>query len=154
MFTEKKPSASRIALVGCSASKLKHPAEAREFYTSQLFRASYTFAEKTCDAVLIVSAFYGVVEPNSVLEPYDRSLRTLRKTEREKWGVYVVGQLLPRFKTPPQLVLLAGKIYADALMYGAHWHDLPRPEQPLRGIVGCGVRVSWLKTNTQQDRPA
>jgi hypothetical protein len=68
--------------------------------------------------------------------------------------VHVVGQLLPTFKIPPQLVLLAGKLYADALMYGAHWHDLPRPEQPLRGIVGCGVRVSWLQANTPADRPA
>jgi len=154
MFTEKKPGATRVALVGCSASKLKHAAEARELYTSQLFRASYAFAEKTCDEVLIVSAFYGVVAPQLMLNPCDRSLRTLRKTERENWGVHVVGQLLPTFKIPPQLVLLAGKLYADALMYGAHWHDLPRPEQPLRGIVGCGVRVSWLKANTPADRPA
>jgi hypothetical protein len=148
MFTEKKPGAPRVALVGCSASKLKHSAPARELYTSALFRAAYDYAEETCDAVLIVSAFYGAVAPKMVIQPYDRSLRLHSKREREDWGVRTVGQLLPSFKAPPQLVILAGKLYADALTHGAHWHDLPRPELPLRGVVGCGPRVKWLKANT------
>lgn len=148
MFTEKQPGASRVALVGCSALKLKRSAEAREFYTSNLFRASFVYAEKTCDEVLIVSAFYGVITAKSILHPYDRSLRTFRKGEREDWGVRVIGNLLPTFRAPPQLIILAGKLYADALVYGAHWHNLSRPEQPLQGIVGCGPRVAWLKAHT------
>jgi hypothetical protein len=148
MFTERKPGAPRVALVGCAASKLEKSAAARELYTSALFRAAYAFAEKTCDAVLIASAFYGVVAPNAVIHPYDRSLRQYNKGEREDWGIRTVGQLLPSFKVPPQLVVLAGKLYADVLVYGAHWHNLPRPEEPLRGIRGCGARVKWLRANT------
>ena len=71
MFTEKKPGAPRVALVGCSATKLKHAAPARELYTSALFRAAYAYAETTCAAVLIVSAFHGVVAPKAVIRPYD-----------------------------------------------------------------------------------
>jgi hypothetical protein len=134
--------------VGCSASKLNRPAPAREFYTSSLFRASYEYAEKTCDAVLIVSAFYGAVAPKAVIRSYDRSLRQYNKREREDWGVRTIGQLLPSFKVPPQLVILAGKLYADALAHGAHWHNLPRPEEPLCGIAGIRPRVAWLKENT------
>jgi hypothetical protein len=149
MFTQKKPKAQRVALVGCSAAKLKKSAPARELYTSALFRASYDYAETTCNATLIVSAFYGVVAPKSVISPYDRTLRQYTKREREDWGVRTIGQLLPSFTEPPQLVVLAGKLYADALAHGAHWHNLPRPEEPLRGIAGCGPRVTWLKANTQ-----
>src|SRR3954467_11439635 len=87
MFTEKKPGAPRVALVGCSASKLKKSAPARELYTSALFRAAYDYAERTCEAVLIVSAFYGVIAPQAVIRPYDRSLRQYNKREREDWGV-------------------------------------------------------------------
>ncbi len=145
MFTEKKPGAPRVALVGCSASKLKHAATARELYTSALFRAAYAYAEKTCDAVLIVSAFHGVVAPKAIIRPYDWSLRRYRKSEREEWGVRTVGQLLPSFALPPLLVILAGRVYADALRHGAHWHNLPLPERPLAGIRGCGPRVRWLR---------
>jgi hypothetical protein len=74
-------------------------------------------------------------------------LRQYNKREREDWGVRTIGQLLPSCKIPPQLVVLAGKEYADALAYGAHWHNLPKPEEPLRGIIGCGPRVVWLKAN-------
>lgn len=145
MFKEKRPGAPRIALVGCLASKCDHPAPARDFYTSRLFRASYAYAEKTCDAVLIVSAFYDVVAPTQKLYPYDRNLRVYNKREREDWGVRTIGQLLPGVDMLPQLVILAGKLYADALLHGAHWHNLPRPEEPLRGIVGCSPRVKWLR---------
>jgi hypothetical protein len=145
MFTEKKPAAPRVALVGCSASKKKHAAPARELYTSVLFRAAYAYAEKTCDAVLIVSAFYGVVAPKAIIRPYERSLRKYTKGDRETWGVRAVSYLLPSFAQPPQLVILAGQVYADALVHGAHWHNLPRPELPLAGIRGCGPRVRWLR---------
>jgi hypothetical protein len=86
MFTEKKPGAPRAVLVGCSASKLNHPAPARELYTSALFRASYEYAEKTYDAVLIASAFYGIVAPKAVIRPNDQSLRKYNKGEREDWA--------------------------------------------------------------------
>jgi hypothetical protein len=152
MFTEKKPGAPRVALVGCSASKLKKSAPGRELYTSALFRASYAYAEKTCDAILIVSALYGAVAPKAVIRPYDRSLRQYNKGERENWGVRTVGQILPSFELPPLLVILAGQIYAEALLYGAHWHNLPRPELPLTGIRGVGRRVKWLKEDTPREQ--
>ncbi len=148
MFTEKQSGAKRVALVGCSALKNKKPAPAKDFYTSALFRAAYAYAEKTCDVVVIVSAFYGAVAPKTVLHPYDRSLRKFRKNDREDWGARTIGELLPMFNPPPQLVILAGKVYADALVHGAHWHNLPRPEEPLRKIRGCGARVAWMKANT------
>jgi uncharacterized protein DUF6884 len=148
MFTEKLPGAKRVALVGCAAMKSKKLAPAKDFYTSPLFRAAYDYAEKTSDVVIIVSAYYGAVAPKTMLHPYDRNLRTLRKSEREGWGVRTVGELLPAFSPPPQLVIVAGEIYADALLHGAHWHNLPWPKQPLKGIRGCGARVAWLKANT------
>src|SRR5215218_4815829 len=115
MFTKPKPGALRVALVGCAASKLDHPAKARVFYTSNLFRLSCAYAEATCDALLIVSAFYGVVAPKAVLYPYERNLRAYGKRDREAWGVRAIGSILPAFKVPPHLVLLAGAVYTDAL---------------------------------------
>jgi len=148
MFTEPLPNAPRVALVGCSASKLKHPAPARELYTSGLFRAALAYAEGTCDALLVVSAFHGVLAPNTVIGPYNRSLRHASKAERTVWGDRTIADLLPAFGVPPQLVILAGQLYADVLACGARQHDLPRPEEPLRGIAGFGPRITWLKTHT------
>lgn len=153
MFTKATAAAPRVALVGCSALKSPTPAAAREFYTSPLFRAAYAYAEKTADLVFVVSALYGAVTPEQVLKPYDRSLRGLRKSEREDWGARTVAEVLGsarvrRFGEKPVLVLLAGEVYADALLHGAHWHNLPRPEEPLRKIAGVGKRIAWLRAHT------
>ncbi|MRG96376.1 DUF6884 domain-containing protein [Polyangium spumosum] len=148
MFTQAKPGAQRVALVGCSARKLGRGAPAREFYTSALFRAAVTYAEAKCDAVRVVSALYGAVELDTWLDPYDRNLRSFGKRYREGWGVRTVAEVIGGFAVPPLLVVLAGQVYADALVFGAHWHNLPRPEEPLRGVKGCGARVAWLSRHT------
>lgn len=152
MFSAMKPGARRVALVGCSMRKLARSAPARELYTSGLFRAAIAYAEATCDDIRVVSALYGAVTLDARLEPYDRNLRSLGKGDREAWGVRTVGEVLGRFEVPPVLVILAGKVYEDALVYGAHWHNLPRPEVPLQGIRGCGARIAWLAGETRSRR--
>ena len=157
MFAEiKPPSEPRVALVGCSALKQKRPAPARELYTSGLFRASLAFAEATCAEVFVVSAMYGLLSLEQVVEPYDRTLADLGgKNAREDWGARTLASFVQR-EIAPQLVVLAGELYAEALMAGAHWHNLPRPEAPLRGLRGCGNRIAWLKARTSkpEDRGA
>src|SRR5262245_56510729 len=113
MFTDPKPGAFRVALVGCAARKLSRPAAARSFYTSSLFHAAYASAAVTCAAVLIASAKHGVVRPDRCLRPYALPLHELDKREREAWGVRAVGIVAAAFKPAPQLVILAGKMYAD-----------------------------------------
>lgn len=147
MFTDPMPGALRVALVGCASRKLSRPAEARVFYTSALFRAAYAYAEAKFDAVLIISAKHGVIPPDRRLRPYNLHLRELAKREREAWGVRAVGVLAAAFKPAPQIVILAGKVYADAITHGADRHGLPRPKVPLAHISGCGRRVRWLKAS-------
>lgn len=153
MFTQPKPGARRVALVGCSMRKLDRRATARELYTSGLFRASIAYAEATCNEVRVVSAFYGSVKLDAWLEPYDRDLRAFRKKDREAWGARTVSEAIRAFGIPPVLVILAGKVYEDALVYGAHWHNLPRPETPLRGISGCGARIAQLTSKMSKRTP-
>src|SRR5580700_10605924 len=105
MFTERLPNAPRVALVGCSAQRLAHAAPARELYTSALFRASLAYAEATCGATVIVSAYHGAVAPNALIGPYARNLRLASKADRVAWGERTVGQVLHSFRgVPPQLV--------------------------------------------------
>lgn len=153
MFTKIRSGARRVALVGCSTRKLGYGAPARELYTSGLFRASIAYAEATCDELRIVSALHGAVKPDLWLEPYDRDLRGIGKKDREAWGARTVGEVIATFRVPPVLVILAGKIYEDALLYGAHWHNLPKPETPLRGISGCGARIARLTVETRKRIP-
>lgn len=85
----------------------------------EFLRTSYEYAEKTCDALPIVSAFFGVITLKSVIHTHDRSLRQYTKRKRENWGVRTIGQFLSSFTESPQLAILADKLHDDALAVGA-----------------------------------
>lgn len=67
--------ASPIVVVPCGAQKLDTAAPADQLYTSQHFQLTYRAACKIAadqDArVFILSALHGLIEPSTVLEPYD-----------------------------------------------------------------------------------
>lgn len=140
---------TRIGLVGCSSTKTKHPAPARDLYTSALFRRSAAYAEATCERWFILSAKHGLVYPDEVIEHYDVRLgRATRYPETDAPPIHVwanrVRSQLDLVMTnagieDPLMVLLAAEIYEVALFRGPWAY-----ETPLRGL-GAGERLTWLK---------
>ena len=94
----------RVALVGCGKSKLSMAAPARDLYAGPLFRAARAYAEQTCDEWLVLSALYGVLTPDEVIEPFDLTLAQLRDSEYATWALQVVSALQAQF------VGLAGQV--------------------------------------------
>lgn len=80
-------------LIGCVAGKRNEPCEARDLYTSDLFRKRRVYAEQSGIDWLIVSAKYGILQPDIWTHPYDVALTDLTKPEREAWAELVCGQL-------------------------------------------------------------
>ncbi len=84
----------RIALVSCTKSKLSHACPARDLYTaSALFRKARAYCERHYDAWYILSAKYGLVHPDTVIAPYDVTLKNMARPERQAWGRRVSAQL-------------------------------------------------------------
>jgi len=83
----------RIGLVGCVKSKINRSAAAKDLYTSALFRGARRQVEKTCDAWYILSAQHGLVAPEMVLAPYDRTLSSASTSERRRWAQRVLNQI-------------------------------------------------------------
>jgi hypothetical protein len=61
-----------IGLIACSRTKADRPSLARELYVSPLFRAARAYAERRHGPGqwLILSARYGLVDPDKVLAPH------------------------------------------------------------------------------------
>lgn len=136
---------ARIGLVGCGKIKRSEHAPARDLYTGPLFQKARAYAEATCDRWYVLSAFHDLVEPDTVLMPYDRPMGR-SKAERELWGAQVQGKLLIATSPGDTLVFLAGADYAEAV----RWWNRPHQawtarviEQPLAGM-GIGQRLHWL----------
>jgi hypothetical protein len=74
-------------------SKLGHAAPAKELYVSPLFRGRRAFVERTCHRWFILSAEHGLVHPDQVLAPYDRTLTNASVAERRAWSRRVADAL-------------------------------------------------------------
>lgn len=138
-----------IAIVGCGKAKLAHAAPAADLYTGSLFRAARRYAE-TCDEWRIISARYGLLDPETVLEPYEQRIHP---KERQQFGQVAANRIVSEFLDcgPYELVLLAGEDYArpiaDAMRGnpgGAPWRcNCVGVREPLAGL-GLGKRLSWF----------
>jgi hypothetical protein len=106
----------RVALVSCVKSKLDHPAPAKDLYTSALFRALRGYAETHADAWFILSAEHGLVDPNEVLAPYERTLNRMGKSQRQEWASRVKAELASRVPAGAEVIILAGQRYREGLI--------------------------------------
>lgn len=69
------PGARRdVFLVSCVAEKRPAPSVARDLYRSPWFLKARGLAEREGAAWFILSAEHGLVEPDDVVAPYDRTL--------------------------------------------------------------------------------
>lgn len=87
------PDPRRIGLVGCVKSKLDNPAPARDLYKSPLFVGRRRYVERSCNHWFVLSAKHGLVKPDTVLEPYDQTLKQATRAERRQWSEAVLRAL-------------------------------------------------------------
>jgi hypothetical protein len=135
----------RAVLVSCAATKLDRPAPAADLYTSPLFRKARSYAEASGHPWFILSARHGLVEPTTVLEPYDTKLTDLTPGERSAWADRVARDLFLRgFGGWGVFEVHAGDGYARPLRHVLGRIALDITE-PLAGL-GIGRRLQWYAT--------
>jgi uncharacterized HhH-GPD family protein len=84
----------RLLLVGCVENKLGHPAPARDLYISPLWQKRRRYAEESGMPWKILSAEYGLVDPDQVIRPYDRYLGSQPVSYRTEWSRQTAEQIL------------------------------------------------------------
>jgi hypothetical protein len=136
-----------IALVSCVKSKRSTPVAAGDLYVSSLFRAMRKYAQAHAGTWYVLSAEHGLLSPNRITAPYERTLLRMGQAERKAWAARVVRQLEPVLAQkdgPSTVLLLSGERYRE--------HLQPSLERlghtvvfPLAGLA-IGKRLSWLNT--------
>ena len=101
----------RIALVSCVKKKGTFAAPARDLYVSPLFRGLRRYAERYADNWYILSAKHFVLCPEDIVEPYECTLKAMRKREQLAWAEQVQRRLLQILPEDSEIVLLAGLDY-------------------------------------------
>lgn len=132
-----------LVLIGCSASKTAGAAQARDLYTGALFRLSVQYAEDRGLPWLVLSARYGVVGPDQVIQSYDQRLPTDYET-RKLWATNAFLQLRRRGVLDRPVVILAGQLYREFLTPRLRADSVGPVTAPLQSL-GIGQQKQRLK---------
>ena len=152
-----------LVLVGCGAAKQATTVPARELYTSNYFGLKREYAETVGDSWAILSALYGVVEPDESTAPYDVTIDDypLDNEQRvdhatvEEWAGEVLVDVKQRLRERDgdrsaldQVVILAGRSYVEPIR-----DELDRRAAecgvetvyPFDDTSGIGEQMGWLR---------
>lgn len=131
-----------VCLVSCVAVKRPGTHPARDLYASPLFVKSRTFAEKCSSRWYILSAKYGLVEPDRKIAGYDQTLKTMHRSERQLWADHVLKALRERLNPKESIVILAGNAYTENIVPELEKWGHPL-DLPLHGL-SIGRRLARL----------
>ena len=109
---------------------------------------NYAYAESLKpDAIYILSAKYGLVDPEKEIEPYEQTLNTMKSGQVKDWTLDVIDQMEGKVNfQKDEIIFLAGERYRKFLM------PLCRNAKvPLEGL-GIGKQLGWLKKKLESKK--
>ncbi len=131
----------RIILISCVSKKLTYGEKARSLYTSTLFKYNLKYAESLePDHIFILSAKYGLLTLDQIIEPYEQTLNNMTASDVRTWANKVLEQIqLSCNIDDTEFTFLAGQKYR---MYLAP--HLNKVKIPLEGLR-IGEQLQKLK---------
>jgi len=134
----------RIGLVGCVKSKQAVSAPAAELYTSPLFLGRRAFVEATCDRWYVLSALHGLVQPEQIRDPYDRTLNDACAAEKREWSQAVIDALGRELGSLRGMIfeIHAGRAYMDFGVASGLQREGAQIELPVAGL-GLGQQLAF-----------
>lgn len=133
-----------IALVSCVSKKDSQPCSAQDLYQSTWFLKARAYVEQQYSSWYILSAQYGLLQPEELISPYDKTLNKTPAHERRQWSVRILDQVQQTVVGPSEINIFAGIRYREYLV--------PLLDKagytvviPLKGL-GIGQQLSWFKS--------
>jgi cytoplasmic iron level regulating protein YaaA (DUF328/UPF0246 family) len=139
---------NRVALVSCVKSKRNSETPARDMYTSSLFTKMRRYAEQHAEAWFILSAEHGVLAPDELVAPYEKTLNKMIKAERLVWAERVQQQIIQVLLPGTKVIFLAGKRYREDIVPFLTSKGFS-VEVPMQGLA-IGSQLSWLNRYTHK----
>lgn len=141
---------SRICLVACVSMKDTRKMRAGDIYLSPLFKKAKDYASNEFDKWYILSAKYGLIHPDTIIEPYEKTLNTMTREERLKWSKKVFEELLKVSQVGDDVTFVAGLRYRQDLRPLLTKRG-NKVKVPMEGL-GIGKQLQWLTQNNSSTK--
>lgn len=130
----------KIALIACVKKKNNHNCKAKEMYISTLFKYCYKYASKRVDKIYILSAKYGLLNEETVIYPYNETLKSKSEYDKKVWSYRVIKELAKVADIEnDSFLILAGLEYRKYII-----QKIKKYEIPLKGL-SLYNQVKYLK---------
>ena len=141
----------KIALIGCTKTKAASSCKAIDMYNpSTYYRLRREYAEKVLEIeeknIFILSAKHYLLDPTTVIAPYNLSLSSFTEKEKKEWAEDVLKQFLAKKfpKEDIEIYILAGSNYSrylEKMLIDERYTVI----NVLKGKDGIGSQMGWLK---------
>lgn len=131
-----------LYLVSCVAAKRPRSAKAEELYTSPWFQKAARYVQERRGSWRILSAKYGLLDPETVVDPYEQTLNRMSVADRKNWAARVLTDLEPLVGTGDTAIFLAGDRYREFLVPPLLQRGVI-VEIPMEGLQ-IGRQLQWL----------
>ena len=102
-----------LCLVSCVSAKQSAPAKAKDLYISARFRKARACIEALGCPWYIFSAKQGLLDPGSMVDPYDETLNAMPVDRRRIWAHGVIAELARRLSGVNSVTMFAGMAYRE-----------------------------------------
>jgi hypothetical protein len=132
---------SKIILISCVKKKQTLKSLAENLYVSPLFRLNLKYARSLQpQAIYVLSAEHGLLSLETEIEPYEKTLNTMRLAEVKDWASKLVRQLEGCSDLQnDHFVILAGLKYRQFLVPALSSFEIPMER------MGLGKQLQYLK---------
>jgi hypothetical protein len=131
-----------LSLVSCVKTKQPKPAKAKDLYTSPWFTSARALVEAHSAHWFILSAKYGLLDPEQTVAPYELTLNKMKMGDRRTWAERTRQALrveLRRFET---VIIFAGLRYRELIVPSLRAEGV-RIQVPMEGLT-LGQQLQWL----------
>tara|TARA_Y100000310_G_scaffold228485_1_gene230775 strand:- start:127 stop:573 length:447 start_codon:yes stop_codon:yes gene_type:complete len=129
-------------ILSCTASKRGEPSQALDLYLSRAF--DLVRSDRARFHVQVLSAFYGLLEADEVIDPYNQKMTPAIAAELMDPANTQMARAINRDSWSEVIYVYGGELYRKVVLYWA-W-EIGRPVVELVGPGrGCGDHYSALK---------
>lgn len=124
-------------IITCGSKKLTFPTAAQNMYIGSFFKAQLQWAKKHFheDKIFILSAKYGLLKLNDVIEPYN-----IKMGDKGSVDLIKISQQIKKYKINTKIYSSAGKEYRKLLD-----KVFINIEYPFMHLKGMGYMIKAMK---------
>lgn len=143
-----------IVFVGCGVTKMKNPCKVKKMYAGNYFQTCLAYAQTftSQDNIYVLSAKYGVLPLEKVIEPYNKTLKDMTPQEKQDWKNMVIKQMENiGINQDTPVTFICGKNYHS--LFSDYFNNITLPLPQQRILIQQHFMIEEIKKYNKTHNP-